>query len=153
MRTTAFRYHRVVRPEEADDLGHANNVEYLRWILEAAAEHWQSLRARVPAEGVAGVAWVVMRHELEYLAPAFPGDALEVVTWVPTCTRTTCDRLAVVRRPADGKVLARSASTYAVVDGPSGRPRRLDEALRLAIGEPEVVPRARSAWRYPPPPE
>lgn len=152
MTLQVFRHRRVVLPGEADDLGHANNVEYLRWILDAATAHWDRLRAAVPPAAVAGIAWVVMRHEVEYLAPAFPGDEIEVLTWVPTCTRTTCDRLATITRCADGRLLARSASTYAVVDGPSGRPRRLDEALRAAIGRPEVVKRERQPWRFPAPP-
>jgi acyl-CoA thioester hydrolase len=149
---TGFRQRRVVRADEADALGHANNVVYLRWVLEAAEAHWARLRERAAPEAVAGTAWVVLRHELDYLAPAFPGDALQVTTWVPSCTSTTSERLAVVARAADGAVLARARSVYAVVDLATGRPRRLTEGLRQAIGGPPMTRRDREARAFPPPP-
>jgi len=137
----AFARRVRVRPEDIDDLGHANNVHFLRWILEAATGHWDLYRAEAPASAIAGIGWVVIRHVVDYLAPAFAGDELDVFTWVPTCTATTCDRYAEVVRVADGGVLARSVSTYCVVDQATGRPRRLSEELRLAIGGPEPVKR------------
>ncbi|MBL8988158.1 MAG: acyl-CoA thioesterase, partial [Gemmatimonadetes bacterium] len=33
MTPPAFGIEVVVRPEDIDDLGHANNVHYLRWML------------------------------------------------------------------------------------------------------------------------
>lgn len=149
MRIVAFRQGRRVRPEEADELGHANNVVYLRWILDAATGHWDWLRARVDPSLVREVAWVVLRHEIDYLAPAFPGEEIEVHTWVPTCTLTTCERYATITRIADGAVLARSASSYCVIDATSGRPRRLSEDLRVAIGSPELVKRVRVERSFP----
>jgi hypothetical protein len=71
------------------------------------------------------------------------------VTWVPTCTGTTCDRFATVTRLSDGKLLARSASTYCAIDAVNGRPRRLDQRLRAAIGGPAVVRREREARAFP----
>ena len=31
-----------VTNEDIDDLGHVNNVVYLRWVQDVAAAHWQS---------------------------------------------------------------------------------------------------------------
>jgi acyl-CoA thioesterase FadM len=72
-----------------------------------------------------------------------------VTTWVPTCTPTTCERLAEIRRSADAVLLARSVSTYVVVDAGSGRPRRLTAALRAAIGNPAEVRRAKPDRSFP----
>lgn len=138
-----------MRADEADELGHANNVIYLRWILDAAIGHWNWLKGKVDPAVLRDVAWVVLRHEVDYLAPAFPGETIEVTTWVPTCTPTTCARFAEIRRPADDVLLARSASTYVVVDAASGRPRRLTDALRVAIGNPAEVRRPKADRPFP----
>ena len=151
MSVVGFGIGTVVRPDDADDLGHANNVSYLRWVLAAATRHWAQLRGQSPPEATAGVAWVVLRHQLEYLAPAFPGDELEIVTWVPTCTATTCERFAEITRA--GTVLARSASVYCAIDAATGRPRRISEAVRAAIGSPAPGPRTRLGSAVPPRPD
>src|SRR3989475_6121020 len=38
------RYERVsvVEPGDIDDLGHVNNVVYLRWVQDVAAAHWEA---------------------------------------------------------------------------------------------------------------
>lgn len=145
MSLDAFAVRRVVRPDECDELGHANNVEYLRWILDAATAHWTWLRTHGPAAGVEELAWVVLRHEVDYLAQTFPGDEVLVYTWVPACTAMTCERCAEIERVSDGAILARSISTYCVIDLATGRPRRLSEPIRAAIGGPPMVKRDRTA--------
>lgn len=63
--------HEFVVPEDAlDENGHVNNVEYLRWMLDAAMLHAKvtgGTRAMIDAGGT----WVVRTHHLEYLRPAF----------------------------------------------------------------------------------
>src|SRR2546427_3548184 len=44
---------------------------YVRWVQDVAAAHWES--ATSPAER-AEIAWVVLRHEIDYKHPARPGD-------------------------------------------------------------------------------
>lgn len=145
----AFAIEVAVTPADIDDLGHANNVHYLRWMLEAATGHWDLYRAASPAEVVDSVGWVVLRHELDYFAAALPGDRLEVTTWVPSCTALTCDRYYEVRRTGDRALLARGVSSYCVVDRATGKPRRMGEALRLALGGPPVVKRQRLERSFP----
>lgn len=145
----AFAIEVTVLERDIDDLGHANNVHYLRWMLEAATAHWDWYRAAASATAVAGIGWVVLRHELDYFASAFAHDRLEVVTWVPTCTPLTCDRYSEITRVADGALLARGASSYCVVDIATGRPRRMGEALREALGSPPMVKRIRVERSFP----
>ncbi len=149
MSLVGFRTEVIVAPADIDELGHANNVHYLRWMLEAATSHWDLTRGRVDAATVAGIGWVVMRHELDYFLPAFAGETLDVLTWVPTCTPLTCDRYYEITRLADRALLARGASSYCVVDSTSGKPRRLGEGLRAAIGNPELVKRVRTERFFP----
>jgi len=69
----AFELSLAIRPEDIDELNHVNNVVYLRWVQDVATAHWRVLAT--PAEQKE-VAWVAVRHEIDYLRPAVPGDAI-----------------------------------------------------------------------------
>lgn len=115
-----------VASSDIDGQGHANNVVYLRWVQEAATAHW---RAAVPPEVARRTTWAVVRHEIDYKAPAFLGERLVVRTWVGMLTGATLERLCEVHRPADDRLLARARTVWCVVDPASGRPRRIDPKL------------------------
>ncbi len=149
MSGATFRIEVTVSAADIDELGHANNVNYLRWMLEAATTHWDVARRESDPAAVAGIGWVVMRHELDYFQPAFVGETLGVFTWVPTCTALTCDRYYEINRLSDGALLARGASSYCVVDAGTGKPRRMSDELRGAIGSPELVKRHRIERSFP----
>lgn len=137
--------HRLtVAATDADELGHANNLSFLRWMLDAAAAHWDHLTRAAPPDAVAGIAWVVLRHQVDYLAAAFPGDEIEARTWVASCSAATSERRAEIVRARDGVTLARAASTYCPIDARTGRPRRIGPGLLAALGSPPVVKRSRS---------
>jgi acyl-CoA thioester hydrolase len=119
-----------VAPEDIDGLGHVNNVVYLGWMQEAARAHWAA--AADPAIR-SSVAWVVVRHEIDYKAPAFVGEALVARTWVGHATAATWERFYEIRRLADDRILAKGRSVYVALDPATGRPRRIDEALRAPL--------------------
>ena len=58
----------TVHEEDIDQLGHVNNVVYVRWVQEAAVAHWNVL---MPAQENTRLLWVVIRHEIDYKHPAF----------------------------------------------------------------------------------
>ena len=64
---------------DIDELGHVNNIVYLRWAQEIAIAHW---RAKASADMLANYIWVVRRHEVDYRAPLQLGDEAEVRTRV-----------------------------------------------------------------------
>ena len=149
MSGAAFQIMVRVQASDIDDLGHVNNVNYLRWMLEAAEGHWALYRRHTPPAVVDAIAWVVMRHELDYFLPTFVGEDLEVYTWVPTCTALTCDRYYEVVRASDGALVARGTSSYCVVDREGGKPKRMSEELRRAIGSPTLQKRQRTERWFP----
>jgi acyl-CoA thioester hydrolase len=116
--------------EDIDALGHVNNVVYLRWMQAVAAAHWE---AAAPPELRSSVHWVVVRHEIDYKAPAFLGQALEARTRVGEPSAATWERFTEIRRVDDGALLAVCRSIYAALDPASGRPRRLDQRLRAPL--------------------
>jgi acyl-CoA thioester hydrolase len=117
----------LVTPQDIDALGHVNNVVYLRWMQEAAAAHWEAAAAPELREQTV---WVVVRHEIDYKAPAFDGEHLLARTWVGKPAGATWERFIEIRRPEGDKLLARGRSVYAALDKTSGKPRRIDAQLQ-----------------------
>jgi acyl-CoA thioester hydrolase len=93
---------------------------------------------------------VVRSHRINYLLPAFAGEALVVRTWVATMRKASSLRRYDVVRPADTKVLAQAATDWAFVELPRGLPRRVPEEVRAAFelvesaGDPFAGHRARA---------
>lgn len=121
-----FELSLTVATEDIDDLGHVNNVVYLRWVQEVASAHWKSAAAVADLERLA---WVVTRHELDYKAAAFLGDALVGRTWIGATTAVTCERFVEIRRANDDKLLVASRSVWVSVDRSTGRPKRIDDSV------------------------
>jgi acyl-CoA thioester hydrolase len=115
----------AVGAEDIDMLGHASNVAFVRWILEAALA--------LDAYRRLGAVFVVVRHEVDYLRPALRGDALEARTWISTVMAAKCQRATELVRKSDGRLLARGLTTWGYIELATGRPRRIDEELRVAF--------------------
>lgn len=123
----------AVVPEDIDQLGHVNNVVYLRWVQEIAVAHW---RAAAPAQLQADVVWVVLRHEIDYQRPARTGDTVLGRTWVGDATGSRFERFTEFSRPGSSEVLARARSVWCPLNARTGRPRRIDPALHDYFSEP-----------------
>ena len=125
-------YEHVVRVVEADldEQDHVNNVVYVQWVQDAATAHWVALTT---PEERSEVGWVLLRHELDYRAPARLGDEVVVRTRVGLLERITFERITEIRRAADGRVLASSRTLWCPVDPRTGRPRRVSAALRATF--------------------
>jgi acyl-CoA thioester hydrolase len=130
----AFR----VATKDIDGLGHVNNVVYLRYAQDAAVAHWF---AAAPAELAESIVWVVRRHEIDYLSPAFEDDELVARTWVGKATAATSERVVEIWRPKDNQLLARVRSVWVPLDVETHRPQRVNESLRTYF-EDESSPEA-----------
>jgi acyl-CoA thioester hydrolase len=109
----AFEIERRVEPGDIDELGHVNNIVYLRWVQEAAIAHW---RALATPEQQAALVWVVVRHEIDYRFPAMPDEELRVRTWVGIAVRRSFERHTEILRAADGRSLARARTLWCPLD-------------------------------------
>jgi len=116
-----------IEPDDIDELGHVNNVVYLKWVQDIAVAHWTA--GATPEEQVS-LFWVVTRHEIDYLRPAFPSDEIVARTWVGAAEGRRFDRHTEVRRAGDDRLLARVRTVWCPMDRETGRPTDVSAGTR-----------------------
>jgi acyl-CoA thioester hydrolase len=116
-----------VLPADIDEQNHVNNTVYLRWIQDIATAHWKSLAS---AEAQAAIAWVVLRHEIDYRSPASLGDEILLRTWVGKASRLKFERFTEILRKIDKQLLAQARTLWVPVDVHNGKPTRVSAELR-----------------------
>ena len=119
-----------VQPSDIDELGHANNVRYLQWVQDVAVAHWN---AAAPEADHTRLLWVVLRHEIDYRAPAFTGDDLALRTWVGTASRVRFERFTEVARVSDGVVLAQAKTMWCALDAVTRKPTAVSPEVRAVF--------------------
>ena len=122
-----------VQPADIDELGHVNNLVYLRWVQEVAIAHWT---ARTTAEERAALTWVVVRHEIDYKRPAMPDEELTVTTWVGVASRRTYERHTEIARASDGTVLAQARTLWVPLDPRTMRVTEVSAEVRGRFSVP-----------------
>lgn len=128
----AYVYKFSVADSDIDALGHANNVSFVRWINEAAIAHSTHVGFGIARCLRDELVWVVRRHDVEYLRPAFAGEQIEATTWPESWSGASSLRRTIFVRA--GEVLARSETTWALLSTRDQRPRRVPEPMRAAYG-------------------
>src|SRR6266850_1402973 len=120
-----FTHEVEVVEADIDNLGHASNLVYLRWVQEAALGFPET------AYLARGQAWVVRTHEIEYLKGAVLGDRLRIETRVATMKVANSLRKTEILR-AD-RLICRAATDWVYFDLARGRPLRIPDDLRAAF--------------------
>jgi acyl-CoA thioester hydrolase len=131
-----FRLEIVASPDEIDELNRVSNLVYLRWVLRAAQAHSEAVGYGYHAYQKLGAVFVVRRHEIDYLKPAFAGDRIALSTWIETWRPASVVRRTSVLRVDDGVELARASTRWALVGAETGRPQRVPEELKQAFRKP-----------------
>lgn len=112
---------------DIDEMEHVNNTVYLRWVQDVATSHW---RAVASGEAQAAFAWVVLRHEIDYKAPALLDDEVLLRTWVGEASRLTFERHTCILRRQDERLLAQARTLWCPISTATGRPTRVTAELR-----------------------
>ena len=129
-----FRWPLTVHESDVDELGHASNIGYLRWLQDAAVAHSKAMGLGYERYLELGGVFVVRRHEIDYLRPALRGDELEVRTFVANVMAAKSERRYEVVRVTDEVVIARALTVWGFVDVRSGRPMRIPDEVYDAFG-------------------
>jgi acyl-CoA thioester hydrolase len=122
-----------VLPADIDEQRHVNNTVYLRWVQDVATAHWRALAS---AEAQRLIGWVVLRHEIDYKAPACLGDEILLRTWVGKATRLTFERFTEIRRKrgrpdeVNNELLSQARTLWCPIDSQTGKPIRVPADVR-----------------------
>ncbi|MCW5910877.1 MAG: acyl-CoA thioesterase [Cyclobacteriaceae bacterium] len=126
MNTQKSYTHTFTVPDaDIDTMGHVNNVVYVRYAQEAATAHWM---AKASDELRAAVLWVVLRHEIDYLAPAFAGEMLNARTWVGEISGVKSIRFVEITNTA-GRRVVMAKTTWCMLDAQTLRPKRIEPEM------------------------
>lgn len=116
---------------DIDANGHVNNVVYLGWAQDLAIAHWDS--AAGPDESEA-LAWVALRHEVDYRRALLPGETAIGRTWVSDKAQgPRFDRFVRIDGP-DGAMCAQVRTVWCLIERATGRPRRVPAELIARFG-------------------
>ena len=130
--------HRFTVADDAIDVNrHVNNLAYVRWMQDVATAHSAAQGWTFERYLAAGAGWFVRSHYIEYLRPAFLGDALAVHTWVSGFKPRSSPRRYLFVRAADQVPIARAETLWVFVDFATGRPVRIPVDVEAAF---PVVP-------------
>jgi acyl-CoA thioester hydrolase len=127
MSAAAFDMTVPVLAGDIDEQNHVNNTVYLRWVQDVAVAHWQAIASNEAQEAIG---WVVLRHEIDYTAPAVLGDEIVLRTWVGKATRLTFERLTEIRRKRDRQLLSTARTLWCPINTQTGRPVRVSAEVR-----------------------
>ncbi|EFK32936.1 Long-chain acyl-CoA thioesterase FadM [Chryseobacterium gleum] len=67
-----------VTKDHIDQNNHVNNVQYVHWVEEAAAEHWDLLKHKTE---YANDVWMLLDHHIQYKKQVYLNDVITVRTY------------------------------------------------------------------------
>ncbi|MGB7251686.1 MAG: acyl-CoA thioesterase [Phormidesmis sp.] len=127
-----YRYDITIPASAIDQNGHLNNVEYVSWMQAAAIAHANDTGCtRLTTE--IGATWIVRKHQVEYLQPAFVDEVVILFTWITTIRKVRSQRKYQFFRPADQQVLAIASTDWVFVDAQTGSPLAIPTAVANAF--------------------
>lgn len=122
--------HTITVPAKVvDGNGHVNNVAYVQWMQDAAIAHATASGCTALSEAM-GATWVARTHHIEYLRPAYAGDAIQVHTWVADFRKVRSLRKYTFVRTSDQMVLAEAQTDWVFVSQSTGRPIAIPDSIR-----------------------
>lgn len=125
-----------IQESDIDELGHVNNVVYIRWVQDAAVAHW---RATAPPEDQQKLRWLVLRHEIDYKRPALLDDEIIAVTWVGKASKLAFERHTELLRAFDRKLLAKARTLWCPINVQTGKPTDVSAEVRKRFSTGEVA--------------
>lgn len=128
---TALMRRITPQPEDFDELGHVNNVVYLKWVQEMAVTHWHLIS---PPEIVESEVWVALKHTIEYRDPILPGETAEIRTWLGDYKGARFNRHVDIRKPGAKRFSARAVTEWCRLSSVPRRPMRIDAEVLAVFG-------------------
>jgi acyl-CoA thioester hydrolase len=116
----------TIKSEDIDEMNHVNNVVYLRYVQEIAELHWKT---HAPINLQQEVAWVVVRHEIDYITEIKKDDTILAKTWLAEKKGATSFRHVELLNTQTQKIAAKAITTWCMLDRQTLRPKRIDDQV------------------------
>ena len=129
---TYFKYPHTVTEQDIDELGHAGNFHYIKWMQHAAIAHSSANGWPPQKYNDLGAGWVVRSHNITYLKPAFEGDSVVIKTWVANMKSATSLRHYEILNDA-GEILAKAETDWAFVNYEKQKPTRIPNEVATSF--------------------
>ncbi|MCJ8152256.1 acyl-CoA thioesterase [Chryseobacterium sp. SSA4.19] len=68
----------TVTEQHIDKNNHVNNVQYVHWVEEAAAEHWDLVK---DSTDYPDDVWMLLDHHIQYKKQVYLGDLITIITY------------------------------------------------------------------------
>ena len=108
--------------------GHVNHANYVHYLESARVEALEAVGLALPEIRRQGYLIVATEITVKYLAPAYPGETLEIVTWVREIRGARSFWVQEMREAESQRLTVTAAVTGAfMTDG--GRPIRVPAAF------------------------
>lgn len=130
-----FVYRPAVQATDIDTLGHVNNEVYLRWLIEAAVAHSSFVGYSLAKFLEIQAAFVVRRHELDYLLPTFVEDRLRIETWTDEMDGSRALRHYEIFNENSNKMILKGQTMWVFVSLQTGRPTKIPSDVVTAFKE------------------
>ncbi len=115
-----------------DALGHVNNVKWLEIVVALAGDHSIALGFDMVKLREVGGYWVVRKHEIEYIRPAFAGQTLVEETWIAQVAGIRNYREYRIYEKTSAQLCVRARSEWVFTDCDSGRPKRVPAIFKTS---------------------
>ncbi|MCZ8354425.1 MAG: acyl-CoA thioesterase [Cyclobacteriaceae bacterium] len=125
-----FEHPVTIKPTDIDEMNHVNNVVYLRYVQEIAELHWKT---HAPTSLQQEVAWVVVRHEIDYLSEIKPHDIILARTWLAEKKGATSFRHVELLNTQTKKIVAKAVTTWCMLDRQTLRPKRIEDQIEFYL--------------------
>ncbi|MFD2556075.1 acyl-CoA thioesterase [Sphingobacterium tabacisoli] len=109
-----------VSADHLDHNNHVNNVQFVNWVEQAAAEHWDILKVETPYESDY---WVLYDHHIQYKKQVFLGDTILVKTYPEPPEGVKQPRK--VEFYVNDKLMVDSRTLWVLCDSETNKVRRL----------------------------
>ena len=141
-----------VRHYECDAYGHLNNINYLRWMQEAAFGASAAVGYDFARYDEIGYLWLVRETDIEYLMPLAYNDDVDIKTWVMDFRRLRSRRAYEFTHIKTGQLAARASTDWAYVNAETLRPAMIPEDMKHAFFPEGPPKKAQVRERFPTPP-
>ena len=118
--------------EDTDCGGVVYYANYLKYFERARTQYLEDRGLSVSELMQAGRVFVVVHAEVEYRAPAYYGEILDIETTIPEMSPASITFAHVVRERGSGRLIVEGSARLAVTDG-NGKVKRLDKQTVAAL--------------------